>query len=364
MTKDELLQLTIQAPSKEAYDKVCQNWDGIAKPIDGLGDFETLLARIGAMKGNSIFSLKKKAHVIMCADNGVVCEGVSQSGQEITRAVTSLMGQGKSSIGAMASAMGKDSKPEFFVYDVGVMGTEPMPGVIDEKIAQGTGNILTTEAMTEKECLSAIAVGMEAVRKRKDEGYEIISTGEMGIGNTTTSTALLAALTDYSATELTGRGAGLSDAGLARKTEVISMALRFHKLDEHKIQTSEHALTALQKVGGLDLAALVGVFLGGAYYQVPIVIDGVISAVAALVAERICPGAKEYFIASHEGREQGVGKVLSLLGLKPYIKGDLALGEGTGAIMLYPLLDMAMALYGTGTAFAQTDIAQYERYSS
>lgn len=376
MTKEELFKLNIDLPNQEAYEKVCRNWDAVAKPIDGLGDFEKIIAKIGAIKRTDKFSLTQKLHVIMCADNGVVSEGVSQTDKSVTLQVAKLMGQEKSSVGRMAAGLG-NSKPDFEVYDVGIDSDEIIPGVINAKIARGTADMAKEAAMSEAQAFQAIEVGIQCVKRASENGYSIISTGEMGIGNTTTSTALLAALTGLEADEITGRGAGLSDDGLAIKKAVISSALKLHRLDgiasrvkcDSKAESGEvlnvsqeDAFRALTTVGGFDIAALTGVFIGGGIYHIPIVIDGVISAVSALLADSLVRGCRNYAIASHEGKEQGVMKALKCLGLEPVIKGNLALGEGTGAIMLYPLLDMAMSLYSNGTGFDETSIAQYERF--
>lgn len=364
MTKQELFNLKIDAPNQELYKKIQDNWDGIAKPISGLGDFESVICRIGSILNTEKLTLDKKGLIIMCADNGVVEEGVSQTDKSVTKAVAELMGQNKSSVGIMSSVIKLNSCDDAMpikVVDIGIDSDEEIPGVINKKISKGTNNLLIDYAMTENDCLAAINVGIQMVEQCKNEGFKIISTGEMGIGNTTTSSALLAALTKLPVRQVTGRGAGLSDEGLEKKNVVIESALRFHDLlDSPSDKVS--AFTALYSVGGLDIAGLVGVFIGGAIYHIPIVIDGLISSVAALTAERLVPGVKEYCIPSHAGKEKGVEIVLNELGLKSFINGNMALGEGTGAIMMYPLLDMALALYNAGTAFADTDIGQYERF--
>jgi nicotinate-nucleotide--dimethylbenzimidazole phosphoribosyltransferase len=197
---------------------------------------------------------------------------------------------------------------------------------------------------------------MELVRMCKEKGYTLLATGEMGIGNTTTSSAVAAALLGCEVEAITGRGAGLSREGLNHKIEVIKTALRKYELKQ------DEPLRALETVGGLDLAGLVGVFLGGAVYHIPVVLDGVISAVAALTAERLVPGVKNYMIPSHAGKEPATEKILQELSLQPVIRADLALGEGTGAVMMFALLDMAMALYDSTTTFQAARIEQYERY--
>ena len=329
------------------------NWDRIAKPLDGMGRFETLTAQIGAIWGTEQIALSKKAVIIMCADNGIVEEGVSQSGQEVTAAVARNMARKESSVGRMAAAIGADTFP----VDIGINQKEPILGVLERKVRCGTRNFRKEPAMTEEEVLRAIAVGMDMVQFCRESGYRILGTGEMGIGNTTTSSAIAATLLQCPVATVTGRGAGLSNAGLLRKQRVIEEAIQKYDLYQ------ADALTVLRTVGGLDIAGLVGVCIGGAIYHVPIVLDGVISMVAALVAERMVPGVRAYLIPSHKGKEPAVEIVAKELGLEPVIDGKLALGEGTGAVMMFALLDMALAVYGHRTTFADIAIEPYTRQS-
>lgn len=349
--------IVIEPVEQVIWKKIQSNWDAIAKPIDGLGDFEKVIAKIGAIQKTEYPDISKRALIIMCADNGIVEEGVSQTDQSVTKSVMELMTKQKSSVGIMASGMDVDS----FVVDIGV-NCDKIPGTIDRKIARGTQNFLKEQAMTEEQCLKAIESGIEAATECAKQGYNMLITGEMGIGNTTTSTALMCALTGCEPAKVTGAGAGLSAEGIRIKTAVIEQGLIKHKLNLVNI-TKENTLHALQCVGGFDIAGLVGVFIGGAQNHVPVVIDGFISAVAALAAELICPGVKEYMIASHSGRESGTGILLNELGLKPVIYADMALGEGTGAIMILPLLEMAYRLYAAGTGFDATNIDSYERFN-
>ena len=180
----------------------------------------------------------------------------------------------------------------------------------------------------------------------------------MGIGNTTTSSAIAAALLKCDPQKVTGRGAGLSNQGLSRKQQVIAGAIE--KYDLYKAD----ALTILSTVGGLDIAGLTGVCVGGAVYHIPIVLDGLISMAAALVAERILPGVKAYLIPSHKGKEPASQLIAEELGLNPVIDAGLALGEGTGAVMMFSLLDMAMSIYENKTTFSNIEVEQYERFSS
>ena len=354
MEKDQLdfRQMKIVSPDSEIQDKIKRIWDGIAKPLDGLGQFETILAQIGAILGTTEIVIAKKAVIVMCADNGIVEEGVSQSGPEITAVVTEFMGKNQTSVGKMARAAGAD----VFPVDIGICREEPIDGVWPRKIAYGTKNFRKEPAMTKEETLRAIAVGIEMTAHCKACGYQLLGTGEMGIGNTTTSSAAAAALFGCDPLEVTGRGAGLSDAGLLRKRQVIQAAL-----DRYQFQ-KEETLRILATVGGLDIAGLTGVFIGGAMYHLPVVIDGVISGVAALIAERLLPGSRAYMIPSHKSKEPALNRIMEELKLHPVIDAGLALGEGTGAVMLFSLLDMALSLYESRTTFGDIAVEQYPRY--
>ncbi len=352
-TREELEKLIVKAPDKEIYKKVLSNFGHVAKPIDGLGVFEGLTARIGAILGTEIIDISKKAVIIMCADNGIVAEGISQSGQEVTLAVVKKMAEKKTSVGKMAEIVGADTIP----VDIGVNYKNKIPGVLDKKIRPGTRNFRIEPAMTEEETIKAIFTGIEMVSDCKKEGYKILATGEMGIGNTTTSSAVAAALLHCEAAEVTGRGAGLSDEKLIHKQNIVAEAI-----DKYGLKAAD-ALRILETVGGFDIAGLAGVCIGGALYHVPIVLDGVISMAAALLAERIVPGTKEYLIPSHKGKEPAIGRLAKELHIEPVIDGGLALGEGTGAVMMFSLLDIALSVYQDRTTFFDMKIKQYERFT-
>lgn len=345
--------MEIVPPDEAIQQQIKKNWDSLAKPLDGLGMFETIFARIGAMQGNTVPDIRRKAVLVMCADNGIVEEHISQSGQEVTAMVAESMGQGNSSVCKMAAAIGCEVIP----VDIGINTNRVYPGVLPRKISRGTANFLRTLAMTKEQACAAINVGIELVEQCKQKGYGILGTGEMGIGNTTTSSAMAAALLGCPAERVTGRGAGLDDTGLKHKQQVIEEALQQYQLQP------EEALRILCCVGGLDIAGMVGVFLGGALYHVPIVIDGVISAVAAVCASRLCPGTEAYMIPSHKGKEPAAGLLLQELSLQPVLEAGLALGEGTGTVFLFSMLDVALTLYREGTTFADIALAPYERYA-
>ncbi|MCR5120281.1 MAG: nicotinate-nucleotide--dimethylbenzimidazole phosphoribosyltransferase [Lachnospiraceae bacterium] len=360
MEKNELFSLEIKQPDEGIKKASKERWDNIAKPLDGLGEFEEMISRIAAIQGKVIPDTSRRALVIMCADNGVVKEGVSQTDSGVTADVALLMGKRKSSVGIMT----KDQQMDIFVYDMGIDSDDTPKGVINKKIRKGTTDFLKDKAFETTECLEAIETGIDAVKNCRDKGYTIIATGEMGIGNTTTGAALLCAICGLDPEHYTGKGAGLTDSAFRRKMRVIKEGLKLHRKEKifQPVDSKEEMLEVLSSLGGLDIAALAGVFIGGAMYGMPVIIDGFISAVAALIAEKLVRGCREYMIASHLGREKGMAVIMEELSLNPVIHADMALGEGTGAVMLFPLMDMVTALYKEGTRFEEAHIEQYERY--
>lgn len=276
-TREELKQIKIEAPEEQMRKNVQKNWDHVAKPLDGMGRFEALTAQIGAILGTEVLDLSKKAVLIFCADNGIVEEGISQSGQEVTTAVVQAMGRNASSVGKMSAKGGAVTIP----IDIGMSHKGSIPGVRNEKLRCGTRNFRREPAMTEEETVKAIATGIKLVQECKRDGYMLLATGEMGIGNTTTSSAVAAAVLRCDPILVTGKGAGLSEEGLLRKQQLIAEAIRSYDL------YAADPFTVLSTVGGFDIAGLVGMCVGGALFHLPIVLDGVISMVAALVAEQI-----------------------------------------------------------------------------
>ena len=350
ITGKELEKLKIIPPDAQIYAQVKASWDKIAKPLDGLGQFETMFAQIGAITGSSSLSIEKKVILTMCADNGIVAEGVSQSGQEVTAVVAGFMGQQASSVGKMARRAGVDVIP----VDIGINTKETMPGVRDCKVMQGTRDFLQEPAMTEEEALQALSVGIDLVRECKDKGYQLIGTGEMGIGNTTTSSMLVAALTGRTAEEVTGRGAGLTSEGLVRKINAIKKAIALNNPDR------SDAIDVLAKVGGLDIAGMAGVFIGGAALGMPVVMDGFISCVSALIAVKICPQVSDHILASHVSKEPAAQLLLKELGKEAIIHAGMCLGEGTGAVALFPMMDLSCAVYNSMSTFGDINVEQYE----
>lgn len=351
MTKEELYGLKFCAPDLGMEQKIKDRWDNLAKPLDGLGRFETMVARIGAIMGTQQVDIARKLVLILCADNGIVQEGVSQSGQEVTAIVAESMAKGQSSVCKMASCIGADTA----VVDIGVNRELVKDGIIHKKVVFGTKNFSKEPAMSETEVLKAIETGMELVKESKEAGYDILAMGEMGIGNTTTGSAVAAALLGCPADRIVGRGAGLSEEGLLKKRRVIERALEKYRLAD------ADALTVLAHVGGLDIAGLAGVCIGGALYRIPVVLDGAISASAALAAERLLPGVKDFLIPSHMSREPVAKLLLKELELHPVIDADMALGEGTGAVLMLALLEPVLSVYRKQARFQDVAIEKYRR---
>ena len=351
LTKEKLFEIKIEPPNPDILRAAGRKWDGISKPIDGLGDFERIVARIAAIEGDIQPSIDKRVAVIFCADNGIVEEGISQAGSEITAAVARALGAGIST----ACTLGRSAKVDVVPVDIGIACDEAIEGVMDLKVRKGTRSFLKEPAMTEGEALLAIERGMELAFDLHKKGYRVLATGEMGIGNTTTSAAVLSALLHIDSDEIVGRGSGLDDEGLNRKRDVVRQGLL-------KYGDAAGAFDILCSLGGFDIAGLAGLCIGCATNHMPVVLDGLISTTAALVAERVVSGVKDYLIPSHEGREKGNVLALKALGLMPLIKGNMALGEGTGAIMLFPVLDVVMDYYLGGAKFDDYSIDEYKRF--
>ena len=345
----EALLAAIPAADQTARAQAEVRWDSIAKPLHALGLLEDAVVRMAGITGTPDVTLGKKAVVVMCADNGVVEEGVTQTGQEVTAIVAENMTTGDTSVCRMAAVAGAEVIP----VDMGCC--RPLNDkVLDRCVRRGgTRNMTREPAMTREECLQAILAGAELVFGLKEKGYGLLATGEMGIGNTTTSSAVVSVLLDRPVEEVTGRGAGLSSEGLERKISAIRRAVALNQPDP------ADPIDVLAKVGGLDLAGLVGVCLGSAACRIPVLVDGFISAAAALLAVRLCPRAEYALLASHVSKEPAARMVLEALSLRPFLQAEMCLGEGTGAVAVMPLLEMALAVYRGMTTFEETNIEAY-----
>jgi len=344
-----MLKYDRNLPDEAARNRAQQKWDNVAKPLNSLGRMEKLISRIAAIQGTEDVRLSPRCALIFCADHGVVAEGVTQSGQEVTALVARSIADGSANVNLMAAAASCD----VFALDMGMVNEVNHSALINRRIAHGTKNMALEPAMSRDQAIIAIQHGIDLVGEMQRRGYAMIATGEMGIGNTTASAAIASMLLDAPVETMTGRGAGLSDAGLMRKINAIKRAVAINQPDKND------PIDVLAKLGGFEIAAMVGAFLGGMTHRVPVVIDGVISAVAALVAVRICPEVRHFMLSSHISREPAGKMLMDALELESVIDAGMALGEGTGAVMLFPLLDMAHRVYAGKHTFHDLGMDAY-----
>ena len=336
----------IAPPDPRAAREAQRRWDALAKPLGSLGRLEEAVVRIAALTGDAEVRLDRRMLLVFCADNGVVTQGVSQCGSEVTAAVARALGRGESTVCAMARA----ARCRVQGVDMGIRDFPLCKGVLSCRIANGTGDITQGPAMSRENCLSAIRAGAGLALVQE---ADILALGEMGIGNTTTAAAVASVLLALPPERLAGRGAGLSDEGLARKVAAIHRAIERNRPD------GADPIDVLAKLGGLDIAAMCGAYLGAALRRIPVLIDGMIGAAAALCAARLCPTAAAAMLASHVSAEPASGLLLEAMGLRPLIDAGLRLGEGSGAVAALPLLDMALEVYRSGHGFDDLGIAAY-----
>lgn len=325
-------------------------WDDKAKPLRSLGRLEEMVVTLAGIFGTTAPRIGKKGSIVMAADNGVIEEGVTQTGHEVTTTVTCNMAKGDATICVMSNVAGAD----VFPIDIGIMDEVDCPGVIDRKIMHGTDNMHKGPAMSRENAVKAIEVGIDFVMEKAAEGYNIFATGEMGIGNTSTSSAMAAVLLDVDVEKVTGRGSGLTSDALLHKIEVLKEAIELNQPDKND------PIDVLSKVGGLDIAGLVGCFIGAAAAKVPILIDGFISSVAALAAVRIAPLCRNYMFPSHCSAEPAGHLVLEALDMEAYIYANMCLGEGTGAVTAMKLFDYALECYYGIPNFTKANVQAYE----
>lgn len=323
--------------------------DNLTKPLGSLGRLEDIVKQIVGITGEIFPKVDKKTVVIMCADNGVFDEGVSSCPKSVTASVTRNFLKGFTGINVLTGHSGAD----ILVVDIGVDEDLDCAGILDRKIRKGTWNIARGPAMTREEALKAIETGVGIIGDLKNKGVNLLGTGEMGIGNTTTSSAITAVLTESPLEELVGKGSGLSKEGLDNKIKVIERAIQIN------MPNAADPLDVLAKLGGFDIAGLVGCFIGAAIYRVPILIDGFISSAAALVALRMNPRIKDFMLPSHGSAEPGSKAIMKALGLEPYLNLEMRLGEGTGAAIAFHIIDAAFAAYTRMGTFGDAKIEQY-----
>ena len=325
--------------------------DNLTKPPGSLGVLEKIVVQLAQIQENPLPTLGDKVVMTMAGDHGVVEEGVSAFPQEVTpQMVLNFLSQG-AAINVLAAHAGA----RVVVTDVGVAG-EPIdhPDLNNCRVRPGTRNMAKGPAMTEEEAVAAVEVGIKLVNEEIDKGATLIATGEMGIGNTTPSSAILACFSGEDVEFITGRGTGVDDHGLIKKQQAIRKALEVNK------PNPTDALDVLKKVGGLEIAALTGVILGASARRVPVVIDGFISTAAALVAYNMKEECKEYMLASHLSQEPGHKIMLDIMGLQPVLYLDLRLGEGTGAALAFHLIEAAVKIIHEMATFEEAGVSNKE----
>jgi nicotinate-nucleotide--dimethylbenzimidazole phosphoribosyltransferase len=326
--------------------------DAKTKPRRSLGRLEDLACRIAAIRRTALPSLPTKALVVMGADHGVAEEGVSAYPQEVTRQMLLNFASGGAAINVLAHHAGA----RVVLIDMGVKQALPeLPEIEVHRIGAGTRNFAREPAMHRDDAVRAVEVGIGVAQRLVDEGVTLLGLGEMGIANTTAASALSAVFTGSAPEAVTGRGTGIDDTAWRRKVDVIRRALAIHRPDP------ANALDVIAKVGGFEIAGLVGVALGGASRNVPIVLDGFITGVAALAAVRLCPAAADYLIASHQSVEIGHRVVLNALGVEPLLDLHLRLGEGTGATLAMSLVDAALRVLHEMATFEAAGVSDSGR---
>jgi nicotinate-nucleotide--dimethylbenzimidazole phosphoribosyltransferase len=321
----------------------------LTKPAGSLGVLEELSVRVAGMTGTCPPEVPQPAVVtVFAADHGVHAQNVSPWPQEVTAAMLANFAAG----GAAVNAFAANNHVDVRVVDVGVATPVEQLDIIHANIRPGTRDLSQTDALTEDEARAAIVVGFELADKLIQDGYRCLLTGDMGIANTTASAALIATFTGATAEAVTGRGTGIDDAALAHKTAVVRDALALHDV------AATDPLKALQAYGGLEHAALAGYILGAAANRTPVILDGVIAGAAALVAQAFHPAIADYCVAGHRSAEPGHAVALKKLGLQPLVDLDLRLGEGTGAVLAYPILTCAVRALAEMATFEDAGIGQ------
>lgn len=343
----------ILKPDYKAMELSESKWNSVAKPLKSLGLLEKAVTKIAGITGNAEVKIDKRCAVVMCADNGVTAEGVTQSDSSVTALVAESIANGRANINLVS----KPYNIDVTAVDIGMKTDVDDERIIRRKTAYGTENIYYGNAMTLNQAEQAISAGMDIVKELKSKGNDILITGEMGIGNTTTSSALASVILDEPVRNVTGCGAGLDKKRLEHKIHVIERAIKVNNPNKTK------PVELISKIGGFDIAGMTGLFLGGAVYRIPVVIDGFISAVAAKLACMIAPETVDFMLCSHVSKEPAGRKMLESMGLRAVIDGELCLGEGTGGAMLIPLLDGALSVYHSAHRFNELRMEQYEDYT-
>ena len=320
--------------------------DRLIKPQGSLGKLEEISIQLAGIYGSKYFDTTKKIVLSFACDHGVYEEGVAPNNQNITLLQSMNFPKKINGVGTISKFVGSDVQ----LVDVGINCDEPIEGVIDCKIRKSTSNMAKGPGMTRQEAIRAIEIGIEMSEKYIQEDYKVIGIGEMGIANTTPSAAIISVIAGCDPQEVTGMGAGLKKELLAHKAQVIRTAIEINQ------PNPTDGIDILQKVGGFEIGSMAGVILGCSANRVPVVLDGFISYAAALIAVNINPRCKDYMIASHYSAEPGAKKALELLGLDPFLKMDMRLGEGSGAALAFNMIEAANYVYKNMLTFDEVDM--------
>lgn len=343
---------SISVPDPRHHAQARSRLDSLTKPLGSLGRLESIAAQVVAIRSGSVDLPLKKAVYVFAADHGIVSEGVSAYPKEVTlQMVMNFLSEG-----AAINVLARLHHAELTVIDVGIDATfGDLPGLMHRKVRRGSQNMLYEKAMADSQLMTAIDVGLELARSAHEKQLTLIAVGEMGIGNTTAASAITALLTKQPVAAVTGKGTGLDDASTKRKINVIEAVLQRHFGDSH---SKPDALNILQCVGGLEIAAMTGLFLGAARHRIPMIADGFISTAAAALAYAIEPKVKEYILAGHCSEEPGHRFLLQYLGLNPILSLEMRLGEGTGAVLAMPIVESALRLYTEMATFASAGVSE------
>ena len=345
MLKETLQKITVL--DEEAMRAARARQDRLTKPRGALGVLEDISVRVAGITGNSLPRPGRKSVIVMAADHGVVAEGVSLYPPEVTaQMVLNFLGGG-----AAINVLSRHVGAEVRVVDVGVATPLQDPGLISRKVRPGTANMAAGPAMSRGEAVAALEAGIEVAGEEISRGADFLATGDMGIGNTTAASAITACVTGLDPCEVTGRGTGIDDQGLERKVETIRKALEVNRPDP------ADPLDVLSKVGGLEIGGIAGVMLAAAAARRPVVIDGFISAAGALIAAGLHPRAVDFMIASHLSVERGHAAILERMGLHPIIHANMRLGEGTGAVLAFFLVDAALRIISEMATFEEAGVS-------
>lgn len=332
---------SIKPADKEAMLKGQKKLNNMAKPIGGLGRLEDMAVKIAGMTGRVENTIDKRNIVVMCSDNGVVEEGVSACPQDFTRILAENMAKGLTGVSVLADV----AKSDITIVDIGINGDMEANNILDRKIRKGTSNFVKGKSMTYEEAIKSIEIGIEIGDSLCSQGYDILGTGELGIGNTTTSAAILTCFSGLDLDKTVGKGAGLTDEQYLNKKEVIKRGIELNKPD------IKDPIDVLSKLGGFDIGGMCGVFLSGAKNRVPVVIDGFISSAAALIAVGLCENVKDYIIPSHLSKEPGALYMMNELELHPVLELEMRLGEGSGCPLAFNIIESSLSIMNNMASF-------------